>query len=143
MSVEEITYKLHYHSKEINLMGQIFPQVSVTAVVIQHGNKAVMNFGFSRLKHGDTFSRKYGNELTTLRAEIDPTLIFGGNAKSIRDLFLSIAMYMSKEVAFYTQLGKSLLSEVKLPEKKKVKWTEEMIQQARQQALTSDNLIIK
>jgi len=130
-------YNLHYHSKEINLMGSIFPRVSVTAVVVQHGEQAILNFGFSRLRDGDTFSRKYGKDLTTLRANEDPTLVIGFKKEYADEYFLTTAKTFADEVAFGTTLGRSLLSELKLPEKKKTVWTEEMIQAARQKALNN------
>ena len=139
---EEKTYYLHYHLKpqKVKIGNEIVKteHVSVTAVVVQKGDDAVLHFGFSKLKLGDQFSRKYGRELTTLRAEQDPTLVIGFRKGFVTNSFLAMAKNMGKQVAFGTQLGVSLLSDLKLPEKvqpvkEKVKFSEEKIAELRKQ----------
>jgi hypothetical protein len=141
---EEKTYNLHYHLKPFKVrIGENIittEHVSVTAVVVQKGDSAILNFGFSKLKKGDQFSRKYGRELTTLRANKDATLVVGFKKEFITNSFLSIAKHMGKEIAFGTQLGVSLISDLKLPEKvqpvkEKIKFTEEQIAELRKQKL--------
>lgn len=137
----EKTYYLHYHLKPIRIKELCISttHVSITAMIVQKGDAAVLHFGFSRLKDGDQFSRKYGRQLTTLRAEKDATLVVGFKKEFVTEYFLKVAKEFGKEVAFHTQLGDSLLSELKLPEEKtekvRVKWTEEQIQAAREEHL--------
>lgn len=127
-------YYLHMHIKPINFMNLTTPFVTVTAKVSVKGNRAVLAFGFSRLKSGDTFSKKYGIELTKKRADEDPTLLIG--IKDFKpEYFTDIAKKMGTEVSFFSSLGQTLLSDVKLPEKTKKTYTPEEIEELRKKGL--------
>lgn len=127
-------YYLHMHIKPIDFMNLQTPFVTVTARVEMKGNKAMLAFGFSRLKFGDTFSKKYGIALTKKRADEDPTLLIG--IKDFKpEYFTDIAKKMGTEVSFFSSLGQSLISDVKLPEKTKKIYTPEEIEELRKLGL--------
>jgi hypothetical protein len=116
---EEIIEKFYfYHSPK---------HVTVAMIFREENGVILLQFGFSKCRKNDIFSKKYGRDQALLRAKDDTTILMHPLFFETTS-FVSIAKMFSKEIESFTSFGNSLISKLKLPEKEaKKKFTEEEI----------------